>query len=78
MANPCMFYGIPCEAGTEGDCVCRKRFFSSPRPLASVVRESPEAQAVEANRCEHGVWMADRCYKCDPPSQGDTAAEPKR
>jgi hypothetical protein len=27
MANPCMHYGIPCEVGTEGNCVCRKRFF---------------------------------------------------
>jgi hypothetical protein len=42
--KPCMFYGIPCEAGTEGDCVCRKRFFSSPRLLAQVVRETEEAQ----------------------------------
>lgn len=32
MANPCMHYGIPCEAGTEGNCVCRKRFFAAPSP----------------------------------------------
>jgi hypothetical protein len=42
--KPCMHYGVPCEVGTEGDCVCRKRFFSSPRPLAQVVRETEEAQ----------------------------------
>lgn len=30
VAKPCMHYGIPCEAGTEGNCVCRKRFFASP------------------------------------------------
>ena len=29
MANPCMLYGIPCEAGTEFDCRCRKTFFAS-------------------------------------------------
>lgn len=36
MGKPCMHYGIPCEVGTEGDCVCRKRFYASPptpRPM---------------------------------------------
>lgn len=28
-----------------------------------------------AHRCAHGVWMGDRCYKCDPP-QSDAAGEP--
>jgi hypothetical protein len=27
MLNPCTFYGRPCEVGTEGNCVCRKKFF---------------------------------------------------
>jgi hypothetical protein len=25
--QPCTFYGVPCEVGTEGNCVCRRRFF---------------------------------------------------
>jgi hypothetical protein len=27
--KPCTFYGIPCEAGSEGNCICRRRFFRS-------------------------------------------------
>lgn len=55
MDKPCMFYGIPCEAGTEGDCVCRKRFFSSPRSLAQVARETEEAQlASQSDRDSSG------------------------
>lgn len=56
MGKPCMHYGIPCEAGTEGNCVCRKRFFaSSPQP----------------ERCKHGIRLPHRCRDCEqdtPPA----------
>ena len=32
MTKPCTVYGISCDAGTEGDCVCRKRFSATLRP----------------------------------------------
>lgn len=60
MANPCMFYGIPCDAGTEGNCVCRKRFFDAP--------SQPEPA--------HLHWCACRIGKdCNCRSQSDRGAE---
>src|SRR6266702_712335 len=32
--KPCTHYGIPCDAGTEGNCVCRKRFYTG-KPMTT-------------------------------------------
>lgn len=48
------------------------------------VLHSVEAAIDQANppqdspnsRCEHGVWLADRCYKCTPDETCNTRDEP--
>jgi hypothetical protein len=50
MGNPCMHYGIPCEVGTEGNCVCRQRFYATP-PTHTVVES-----AISASKDPSAKW----------------------
>ena len=65
MFNPCVHYGIPCDAGTAGNCVCRNRFFASPVQTAGY-------KPVEYSKAQHAIKT--ETYRVVTP--GDETAEP--
>ena len=52
---PCLNAGCGKELNHDGDCD-----YEYYGPVAPV-------EAKEKERCEHGVWLADHCYKCAEP-----------
>lgn len=50
MANHCMHYGIPCDSGTDGNCVCRQRFFA-PSPTHEVGCDSVRSPGCRVAGC---------------------------
>jgi hypothetical protein len=57
------------------------------KEISEPVESLPLVEAKEKERCEHGVWLADRCYQCvyeterpvaEPKPTPSTPDEPSR